>query len=150
MLRDIEINGERNRGLYILKSRGMPHSNQIREVVLSDRGIDLVDVYLGSGGVLTGSARAAQEAKEKAEVRDYQSEADRRMREQEQKRKILEAKIAALHAEFDMESEEIRIMAAEEAKKRNGVTAERDEMTRLRKADSKTNFTRDGRKRKLK
>jgi len=150
LLRDIEINGERNRGLYILKSRGMPHSNQIREVVLSDRGIDLVDVYLGSGGVLTGSARAAQEAKEKAEVRDYQSEADRRMREQEQKRKILEAKIAALHAEFDMESEEIRIMATEEKKKRNGLTAERDEMTRLRKADSKTNFTRDGRKRKLK
>ena len=150
LLRDIEINGERNRGLYILKSRGMPHSNQIREVVLSDRGIDLVDVYLGSGGVLTGSARAAQEAKEKAEVRNYQSEADRRMREQERKRKILEAKIAALHAEFDMESEEIRIMAAEEAKKRNGVTAERDEMTRLRKADSKTDLPIDGRKRKMK
>jgi circadian clock protein KaiC len=150
LLRDIEINGERNRGLYILKSRGMPHSNQIREVVLSDRGIDLVDVYLGSGGVLTGSARAAQEAKEKAEVRNYQSEADRRMRQQEQKRKILEARIAALRAEFDMESEEIRIMATEEKKKRNGLTAERDEMTSLRKADSKTDLPIDGRKRKMK
>lgn len=150
LLRDIEINGERNRGMYILKSRGMPHSNQIREVVLSDRGIELVDVYLGSGGVLTGSARAAQEAKEKAEVRDSQSESGRRMREQERKRKILETKIAALHAEFDVESEETRIMAADEEKKLNGVTAERDEMTRLRKADSKTNFTRDGRKRTLK
>ena len=75
LLRDIEINGERNRGLYILKSRGMAHSNQIREVLLSDRGIELVDVYLGPGGVLTGSARAAQEAKEKAEASDYRARA---------------------------------------------------------------------------
>ena len=67
LLRDIEIGGERNRGLYVLKSRGMAHSNQIREFLLSDRGIDIVDVYLGPGGVLTGSARVAQEAQEKAE-----------------------------------------------------------------------------------
>jgi circadian clock protein KaiC len=66
LLRDIEIGGERNRGLYILKSRGMAHSNQIREFLLTDKGIDLVDVYLGPAGVLTGSARATQEAQEKA------------------------------------------------------------------------------------
>jgi circadian clock protein KaiC len=135
LLRDIEINGERNRGLYILKSRGMAHSNQIREVLLSDHGIELVDVYLGPGGVLTGSARAAQEAKEKAEARDYQREADRRMREQERKRKVLEAKIEGMRAEFDMESEEIQIMTVDEKKRRNGMIADRAEMTRLRKAD---------------
>src|SRR5574341_1165281 len=66
LLRDIELGGERNRGMYILKSRGMAHSNQIREFLLSDRGIDLVNVYTGPGGVLTGSARSAQEAAEKA------------------------------------------------------------------------------------
>lgn len=146
LLRDIEINGERNRGMYILKSRGMPHSNQIREVLLSDHGIDIVDVYLGSGGVLTGSARAAQEAKEKAGEMAYQGEMDRRMREQERKRKVLEAKIAVLRADFDMESEESRIMAGAEKKKHNGVIAERDEMARLRKADLSTNLRKEGKR----
>src|SRR5256885_13810972 len=66
LLRDIELNGERNRGLYILKSRGMAHSNQIREFLLTPNGIRLVDVYLGPEGVLTGSSRQAQEAREAA------------------------------------------------------------------------------------
>jgi circadian clock protein KaiC len=147
LLRDIEINGERNRGLYILKSRGMAHSNQIREVLLSDRGIELVDVYLGAGGVLTGSARVAQEAKEKAEARDYQRDVDRKMREQERKRKVLEAKIEGLRAEFEMESEELRFMAAEEKKKRNGAISERAEMARLRKADRSTHSRKKGKRR---
>src|SRR5581483_6135469 len=60
LLRDIELGGERNRGLYILKSRGMAHSNQIREFRLTDHGIDLIDVYLGPGGAPTGSIRLAQ------------------------------------------------------------------------------------------
>ncbi len=138
LLRDIEINGERNRGLYILKSRGMAHSNQIREVLLNDRGIELVDVYLGSGGVLTGSARAAQEAKEKAEARDYQTGVERRMREQERKQKVLRAKIEALRAEYDVESEELQIMAAQGMKKSDDSSADRAEMVRLRKADDST------------
>ena len=66
LLRDIELGGERNRAMYVLKSRGMAHSNQIREFLLTDRGIELQDVYLGPEGVLTGSARQAQEAREKA------------------------------------------------------------------------------------
>jgi circadian clock protein KaiC len=146
LLRDIEINGERNRGLYILKSRGMAHSNQLREVLLSDRGIELVDVYLGPGGVLTGSARAAQGAKEKTEARDWQKEVARRMREQERKRKVLETKIAAVRAEFGIESEELQIIVADEKKRRNGVIAERSEMARLRKADLSTDSRKEGRK----
>ena len=66
VLRDIESNGERNRGLWVLKSRGMAHSNQVREFRLTDKGIALEDVYIGPAGVLTGSARAQQEAREKA------------------------------------------------------------------------------------
>ena len=62
LLQDFEGNGERNRVLYVLKARGMAHSNQIREFLISNRGIDLVDAYIGPSGVLTGSARAAQEA----------------------------------------------------------------------------------------
>ena len=66
VLRDMEVNGERNRALYVIKSRGMAHSNQIREFLMSHSGIELVDPYLGLGGVLTGSARVAQEAREAA------------------------------------------------------------------------------------
>ena len=66
LLRDIELGGERNRGLYVLKSRGMAHSNQIREFLLTDHGVELQDVYVGPEGVLTGSMRLAQEAREQA------------------------------------------------------------------------------------
>src|SRR6478752_1497667 len=66
LVRDIEFNGERNRGMYIMKSRGMKHSNQVREFIITDKGLDLVDVYLGPEGVLTGSAREAQQLSEVA------------------------------------------------------------------------------------
>lgn len=135
LLRDIEINGERNRGLYILKSRGMAHSNQIREVRLSDRGIDLIDVYLGPAGVLTGSARAAQEVKERSAAAVFNQDLDKKLREQEHKRQALEARIEALRAEFAAESEELKVMSKEEKKRRQALTNGRAEMARLRKAD---------------
>src|SRR6185436_15705136 len=75
LLQDFEGNGERNRVVYVLKARGMAHSNQIREFLISDRGIDVVDAYIGANGVLTGSARAAQNALEKAAVLANQQEA---------------------------------------------------------------------------
>src|SRR4029077_7156658 len=68
LLQDIEGNGERNRVLYVLKARGMAHSNQSREFLISNRGMYLVDVYIGPGGVLTGAARAAQTARDTAEA----------------------------------------------------------------------------------
>jgi circadian clock protein KaiC len=135
LLRDIELKGERNRGLYILKSRGMAHSNQIQEFLLTNHGIDLVDIYTGSGEALTGSARAALEAEEKASELARRREADRRRREQESKRKALEAKIAALHAEFDAESEELHLMAEEERKRQDVLAGNRLKMAHLRKRD---------------
>jgi circadian clock protein KaiC len=135
LLRDIELKGERNRGLYILKSRGMAHSNQIQEFLLTNHGIDLVDIYTGSGEALTGSARAALEAEEKASELARRREADRRRREQESKRKALEAKIAALHAEFDAESEELHLMAEEERKRQDVLAGNRLKMAHLRKKD---------------
>ena len=77
LLRDIEIGGERNRGLYVLKSRGMDHSNQIREFILTDCGIELLDVYVGPEGVLTGSARLTQEATNEAQQLSRQQEIER-------------------------------------------------------------------------
>jgi circadian clock protein KaiC len=138
LLRDIELNGERNRGLYILKSRGMAHSNQIQEFLLTNKGIDLIDIYTGFGEVLTGSARAAQEAREKASELACRREADRRLREQERKRKALEEKIAALRAEFDAETEEVHFMAEEEQIRQSVLTKDRLEMGFLRKGKNST------------
>ena len=107
LLRNIETNGERNRGLYVLKSRGMAHSNQIREFFLSDNGIELLDVYLGPGGVLTGSARQAQEAEEKATAMKRRKELERQQRVLDLKRKQVEAEIAALRAKFESETKEL-------------------------------------------
>jgi circadian clock protein KaiC len=106
LLRDIELNGERNRGMYVLKSRGMANSNQIREFVLTNHGVELREVYIGSSGVLTGSARKAQEALENAEVLTRKQDIERKKREIERKRKTLEAKIISLYADFDSEEAE--------------------------------------------
>jgi circadian clock protein KaiC len=133
LLRDIELNGERNRGLYILKSRGMAHSNQIQEFLLTNQGIDLIDIYTGSGNVLTGSARATQEAGEKASEQVRRREADRRLREQERKRNALETKIAALRAEFDVETEEVHLMAEEEQNRQAVQAEDRLDMAQLRR-----------------
>src|SRR5690606_1875581 len=81
LLRDIELNGERNRAMYVLKSRGMAHSNQVREFLITSQGLDLVPAYLGAEGVLTGSARLAQEAKEEAAALQRSQEIARKRRE---------------------------------------------------------------------
>lgn len=113
LLQMIESNGERNRGLYILKARGIDHSNQIREFHLTAKGIQLIDVYLGAEGVLTGTARLAQEAKERNVILTRQQEIARKQRELARKRQVLEAQIAALRTEFMVEEEEMEKMMAE-------------------------------------
>jgi circadian clock protein KaiC len=106
LLRNLEYNGERNRGLYVLKSRGMAHSNQIREYILTDHGVELVDVYTGPGGVLAGTARVVQEAREKADALRRQEEIERRERELERKRAALEARLRAEREEFAAQEQE--------------------------------------------
>jgi circadian clock protein KaiC len=113
LVRNLESNGERNRGLYVLKSRGMPHSNQIREFILSDRGAQLLDVYTGPAGVLTGTARMVQEEREKAEALMLQNEIERKRRELASKREAMDAQIAALRAKFAAESSELEQVIAE-------------------------------------
>ena len=139
LLRDIEIGGERNRGLYILKSRGMAHSNQIREFLLTDHGVELRDVYVGPSGVLTGSARLAQEAQEQAAQMMRKQEVERRQLELERKRKALEAQIAAMRAEFEaQEIETLKIIGQEQAQEAQ-LAQERVDMGLSRKADAKPN-----------
>lgn len=117
LLRDIEVGGERNKGLYVLKSRGMAHSNQIREFRLTDHGIELLDVYVGPGGVLTGSARLAQEAEDDAAQSLRQQEIVRKQVALDRKREAMEAQILLLRAEFEAdESEALKLISVEEAR----------------------------------
>ncbi|MBR9986952.1 MAG: circadian clock protein KaiC [Desulfosarcina sp.] len=132
LLRAIERNGERNRGIYVLKSRGIDHSNQIQEFMLTNQGIDLIDVYTGLGEVLTGSARVAQEAEERSTELACRHEAEHRLREQELKRQALEAKIAALRAAFEEETKEVHLIAEEKRKRQAVQTESRLAMGRFR------------------
>jgi circadian clock protein KaiC len=139
LLRNIEIGGERNRGLYILKSRGMAHSNQIREFLLTDHGVELQDVYVGPSGVLTGSARLAQEAHEQATQTTREQEVERRKLVLERKRKAVEAQIAAMRAEFEaQETETLNIIGQEQVREAH-LAQERVDMALSRKADVKPN-----------
>src|SRR3954451_6817985 len=135
LLRDIELGGERNRGMYVLKSRGMAHSNQIREFLLTERGIELRDVYVGPEGVLTGSMRVAQEARERAAAIVRGREEDRRRRELERRRGAIEVQLAALRGELEAIDEEAAGSAGEARLLEEGRERDRAAMARSRKAD---------------
>jgi circadian clock protein KaiC len=137
LLQDFEGNGERNRVLYVLKARGMAHSNQIREFLISDRGIDLVDAYIGPSGVLTGSARVAQEALENAALLAGQQEAAQLKREVERKRAAIERQITGLRADYETEAEELRRIAEQVGTSTRMLTTERAASGLLRQADIK-------------
>ena len=135
LLRDIELNGERNRALFILKSRGMNHSNQVRELVLTDRGVELNDVYIGAAGVLTGSARMSQEAREKADILKRTQGIELLQRDIERKRKILEAQITAIRTEFEAEEDKLKKIISEEQQSKDVWVQDRLDMGNLRSAD---------------
>ncbi len=135
ILRDIEIGGERNRGLVVLKSRGMAHSNQIREFRLTNHGIKLLDVYVGADGVLTGSARLSQEAKDAAEQLSRQQELTRKQLALVRKREVMEAQIAVLRTELEAEeSEALKAIGIEKATD-DRFTQDKARMAKSRKGD---------------
>lgn len=136
LLQDFEGNGERNRVLYVLKARGMAHSNQVREFLISNRGTDLVAAYSGPSGVLTGAARVAQTAREMAEALASQLEAARRKRALERKRAPLEQQIAGLRSEYEAEEAELRRVDEPVGTRTRLLTSERTELARLRHADA--------------
>jgi circadian clock protein KaiC len=134
-MRDVELDGERNRALYVLKSRGMAHSNQLREFLLTPQGVDLLDVYVGPEGVLTGSSRLSQEAREKADALVRRQDAERRDRERMRKREALEARIAALRKEFEAEEAEAETVGAQDISREQMIAESREAMSRSRQAD---------------
>jgi len=136
LLRDIEIGGERNRGLYVLKSRGMSHSNQIREFKLTNSGIELVDVYVGDDGVLTGSARLSREMEDDAEKLLRQQEIGSKQFSLERKREAMEAQIVVLRSEFEAEeSESLKIINIEKARNESFKMV-KQEMAKSRRSDA--------------
>ncbi len=135
LLKAIEVGGERNRALYVLKSRGMEHSNQIREFLLTDNGLQLLDVYLGPEGVLTGSARMSQEGREKAAGTSRRQQLEGRGRELDRKRQIFEARMTMLRAEFEVEEEVIQQTISESKLLDAELLHDRGKMVRSREAD---------------
>src|SRR5215203_1431908 len=132
LVRDIESNGERNRGMYIMKSRGMKHSNQVREFVITDKGLDLVDVYLGPDGVVTGSARETQQLNEATSVELRTHALNRKDVAIQRKRKVLEAKIASLQEEFESVQDELNKSYIEEDLKKEIVEKNRKQLIQNR------------------
>jgi circadian clock protein KaiC len=150
LLQNRYSDGERNRLIYLLKSRGMAHSNQVREFLVTDNGVQLVDVCISPDGVLTGSARIAYQARARAAALEQQLESERRGDELARRREALEAKIAALRDEFAREEQAVqRLVEAEQARK-DALRGERTELSRLRvssdraRADGRDNIVTGG------
>jgi circadian clock protein KaiC len=137
LLQVVEVSGERNRCLKVLKSRGTAHSNQAREFVLGERGVEILDPYVGpSGGVMLGAARYTQEAAEQAEAAARAQRIERLTRESARRRLVVDAQVAALRS--DLEAEEARIADAIAQERRAEETRARDhrEMARIRRVDT--------------
>jgi circadian clock protein KaiC len=132
LLRDVELNGERNRCLYVLKSRGMAHSNQLREFVLTSDGIQLVPAYIGAGGVLTGSSRVAQEAKEKADALLRQQEAQANQLRIDRRRLALQAQLESLKVDLADVEREAAETGLEEQQREAELKLDRERMAESR------------------
>jgi len=136
LVRDIEVGGERNRGLYVIKSRGMAHSNQVREFLITSRGIALQDVYIGPEGVLTGSLRAAQEARERAASLLRRQEIQRKQREIERRRAATRAQIAALKLELEAAELEAGLVVTQDEAREQLLTENRTAMATRRRGNN--------------
>jgi len=128
-LKNVETDGERNRLIQVLKSRGMAHSNQVREFKLSAKGIHLNPVYLGAGGVLTGSARVLREAQERALDAARQEELQRKHNLIQRGLRTLETQIHALQAEKEAQEHELALMGTQESSHRATLNAERQTLS---------------------
>jgi circadian clock protein KaiC len=135
-LRNLEANGERNRSLHIIKSRGMANSNQVREFSISNSGIQLNDVYIGPSGMLTGSARVAQQARERADRVSLEEEGERQKLALDGKRAALDGQIASLRAAFSAEEATVLRIFSKDKKREETVARDEAEMGRSRRLDA--------------
>jgi circadian clock protein KaiC len=138
LVRANESNGERTRTLYVLKSRGMAHSNQVREFIITSDGIDLVDVHIAEGVVLTGSARKQQEARERTEIQLRRQEVERLESQREAKKRALESHIDALRAEFQRDNAELDLSIGEAEQRTSQLQSDRRLMEQRRGKKDRT------------
>lgn len=136
LVKIIEGNGELNRVLYVLKSRGTAHSNQIREFLLTGQGVELTDVYVGPQGVLTGSARQAQEAQERSDGKARLEDLEQRRVNLQRRRESVEAQTAALWREFEDEADIVGRLLSHGSTGTEDRAGQRAEQGRLRRADT--------------
>ena len=136
LLRADEGAGERNRTIYILKSRGMAHSNQVREFRITDRGVDILDAYVGPAGVLTGAARVMQETKDRAVVEAHEQRIEAKRRELDRRRRVLESRIRILNAEFEAEADELTLLISQYEAVQEQCGGDRATMARMRTANT--------------
>jgi circadian clock protein KaiC len=146
LVKNIEINGERNRGLYILKARGIGHANQVREFRLTDHGIELTDAYVGADGVLMGSARAAHKAREAAAATERQSVRQRRQQQLQRKQELYEAQLLALRSQYESERDAILTELKEDENLENIAATQRLETARVRHVNSGMEVEENGRR----
>ncbi len=137
LLTMIQSAGERNRLLYVLKSRGMAHSNQMREFVLSSQGVELTDVYAGPGTVLTGSARLQQEARDREGTIEQKHGFELRQRQLERQRVELEAQLKTLQLGLESVGRELEIGVAKERERQEQHMREQSRLYEARQADAK-------------
>ena len=138
-LRDLELNGERNRCLYVLKSRGMAHSNQVREFVMSKEGVHLLPVYVGTGTVLTGSARLSQEARERTEEQSRQQQTEQKRKDLERRRAAVEAQIELLRGQLAEEEERFAQVIHEEEGRKQQLEEDAEAMSKIRRVETAGN-----------
>jgi circadian clock protein KaiC len=148
LVKNIESNGERNRGLYVLKARGIAHSNQVREFLLTDHGIELIDAYVGTEGVLMGSARASQSAREYAGTLEREQARQRKQRELQRKQELYEAQVMALKHQFEADRDAILQDIQEDQSRESVAATQRIEMARLRHADLAVEVDENGSRKK--
>jgi circadian clock protein KaiC len=127
--------GERNRALTIVKSRGTKHSNQVRELVLSNNGIALADVYTAGGEVLMGTLRWEKEAAERRAEEEKRAEAERKKIVLELTGAEINAKMQALKKELEANRAELERISGEEEDRLSGEERRLDDIQRMRRAD---------------
>ena len=133
-LADVEANGERNHVLYLIKARGMSHSNQVREYRVTDTGVELIKPYVGPEGVLTGTARVIQAAGERAAAARRQQQAERHRRDLGRRRAALERQIEEMRAALAAEEEEAKLLLNEEGEHESTLATDRAAVAALRGA----------------
>jgi circadian clock protein KaiC len=150
LVKNVESNGERNRGLYILKARGIGHSNQVREFLLTSHGIELIDAYVGTEGMLMGSARAAQSAREKVAMLEREESRQRKQRELRRKQQLYEAQLVLLKSQYESERDMLLKQLEEEQNRETVAATQRVEMARMRRADIPVEVEENGTKKSRK